>query len=50
VSTAIARALSMRAASSVWRKVASPKITGTSSSAAADRYRLSSLRSMNATS
>ena len=37
VSTATAMASSMRAASSVWRSVASPKITGTSSSAAAAR-------------
>ncbi|BBY25179.1 hypothetical protein MSTO_53840 [Mycobacterium stomatepiae] len=37
VSTAIARAVSTRAAASVWRSVASPKITGTSSSAAVDK-------------
>ena len=50
VSTATARASSMRADSSVSRSVASPKITGTFSCAAVDRKRLSSLRSITATS
>ncbi len=50
VSTATARARSTRADSSVWRSVASPKITGTSSSAAVDRNRLFSSRSITATS
>ena len=50
VSTATARARSTRAACRVWRKVASPKMTGTSRSRTADRKRLSSLRSITATS
>lgn len=44
------QARSTRADSSVWRSVASPKITGTSSSAAVDRNRLFSSRSITATS
>ena len=48
VSTATARARSTRADSSVWRSVASPKITGTSSSTAVDRKRLFSSRSITA--
>ena len=50
VSTATATASSMRADSRVWRNVASPKITGTSSSAAADRIAVVSLRSITTTS
>ncbi len=44
VTTATARARSTRADSSVWISVASPKITGTSSSRAMDKKRLSSSR------
>ena len=50
VSTATARARSTRTDCSVWRNVASPKMTGTSRSRTADRNRFSSLSSTTATS